>query len=420
MTAKQVVSIQIESGGEVWQRVRVQRLSGREAIGQLFSFDVNIVCDLGHDLPESAQLDEEASIVFLLDEVEVRRVHGVIGAIRAHVGALHGEDRASYRLRVVPRAARLALVETQEVYLGQSIPDILRAKLERHGFERADYDLRIMDAYAPREIVVQYAESDLAFVSRLAEHVGIGLSFEHEDGRDRLVFSDHPDGYARLAGRAEVPFLGRGEKGGVFALDRVSELTPTSYIVQDHNYRTPRVDLSACADLCDRERRRRGGVRRGPQDARRGRADRPRPRRGAAIAAALLRGQERGDGALGRAPRRDPRRAPRERAPEGADRRGDARGVHPRVRRGRGRRRARGALRKRLPGGPRRGGLHLPPAPRDAEAADRRRDHRRRSSPGPTGRRAGSRRSTRRAATRWSSTSTPRSTERRRRRTRCA
>jgi type VI secretion system secreted protein VgrG len=249
MTAKQVVSIEIASGDEAWGHVRVQRLSGREAIGQLFSFDVDVVCDPGHDLPESAQLDQEAAIVFSLDDVEVRRIHGVIGAIRAHVGALHGDGRASYRLRVVPRAARLALVETQEVYLGQSVPEILRAKLERHGFEGADVDLRIIGAYAPREIVVQYAESDLAFVSRLAEHVGIGFSFEHEDGRDRLVFSDHADGYAKLAGRAEVPFLGRGEKGGVFALDRVSELTPTSYIVQDYNYRTPRVDLSACADL---------------------------------------------------------------------------------------------------------------------------------------------------------------------------
>jgi type VI secretion system secreted protein VgrG len=243
------VSIRVESKGEAWRWVRVQRLTGREAIGQLFSFDLDVICDPGHDLPEGAQLDEEAVIVFSIDDEEVRRVHGVLGVIRAQIGALHGMDRATYRLRVVPRAARLALVETQEVYLGQSVPEIIRAKLERHGFEAADFDLRLMGAYPAREIVVQYAESDLAFVSRLAEHVGIGFCFEHEDGRDKLIFTDHTDGYRKLTSNAEVPFQGRGEASGVFALDRVSELTPTSYILQDYNYRTPKVDLSAVADL---------------------------------------------------------------------------------------------------------------------------------------------------------------------------
>ncbi len=230
--------------GSAWSGSRAGRRSGSSSPSTSTWF-----CDPGHDLPEGAQIGEEAAIVFLLDQTEVRRVYGVLGAIRARIGVRQGEDLALYGLRIVPRAARLALVETQEVYLGQSIPDILRAKLERQGFDGADFDLRFIGAYAPRPIVVQYAESDLAFVSRLAEHVGAGFCFEHEDGRDRLVFADHADGYPRLAGTAEVPFTGRGEAGGVFALERVTELTPTSYIVQDYNYRTPGLDLSACADL---------------------------------------------------------------------------------------------------------------------------------------------------------------------------
>jgi type VI secretion system secreted protein VgrG len=249
MTYESFVSIRIESGGAPWGHARVRRLSGREAIGQLFSFDVDVVCDPDHDLPEGVVPGEDVTLVFELAGNEVRRVHGMLGPVRAHVGAA---ETAAYRLRVVPRALRLSLVETQEIFLDQTVPEMIKSKLERHGFAAADFELRLMGSYAAREIVVQYQESDLAFVSRLAEHAGIGFYFEHEDGRDRMVFTDHEGGYRPLAGAggaAEVAFSGRGEKAGVFALDRVSDLAPTSYIVQDYNYRTPQVDLSACADL---------------------------------------------------------------------------------------------------------------------------------------------------------------------------
>jgi type VI secretion system secreted protein VgrG len=106
-----------------------------------------------------------------------------------------------------------------------------------------------MGSYPTREIVVQYHESDLAFVSRLAEHAGISFFFEHEDGRDKLVFTDHPAGFRSIPEAPAVPFVARGEKAVVFALDLVSERAPTSYIVQDYNYRTPHVDLSAVFDL---------------------------------------------------------------------------------------------------------------------------------------------------------------------------
>ena len=44
------------------------------------------------------------------------------------------------------------------------------------------YDLRLFGTYPKRELVVQYKETDLAFVSRLAEHVGISFTFDHGEG----------------------------------------------------------------------------------------------------------------------------------------------------------------------------------------------------------------------------------------------
>jgi type VI secretion system secreted protein VgrG len=243
----QQLCVWIEAAGARWEHVRVRKLSGREAIGQLFRFDLEAATDPDTEIPETAKPGEEVSIVFELDGEEVRRVHGVIDSARRHLGG--SGDRPTIDLRVVPRVARLALVETQEIFVGKSVPEIIGTKLERHGFVApADVDLRLLGTYPAREFVMQYRETDLAFVSRLAEHLGISFFFEHANDRDRIVFTDHEHGFTR-APDAAIAHAARGEKFGVYDLDLCEKIAPTSHIVHDYNYRTPLVDLTAASDL---------------------------------------------------------------------------------------------------------------------------------------------------------------------------
>jgi type VI secretion system secreted protein VgrG len=241
------VDVRIEGEGEAWRHVRVRALSGREAIGELFWFDVDVVCDVDHELPESAVPASSVAIVFEIDGVEIRRVKGILGPIRDHLDAI--SEHASYRLRVVPRAFQLTLVETQSIYLGRTIPEILEDKFDLHDLGANQRALRLLGNYPAREIVAQIGESDLAFVSRLAEHWGLSFFFEHADGEERVVFTDHQDGFSPIAGAEEVPYRPRGDRADVFALERVSGLVPSSYIVQDYNYRTPQLDLTGAFDL---------------------------------------------------------------------------------------------------------------------------------------------------------------------------
>ncbi|WP_438026565.1 type VI secretion system Vgr family protein [Sorangium sp. So ce233] len=245
--ASGTLNVRIESERGSWDHVQVRELSGREAISQLFSFDLDIVIDEGQELPADAAPGAEVSLVFESDGEEIRRVHGMLGPIRDRLEPL--AERPTYRLRLAPRAFRLTLVETQEIFMDRSVPDILRSKLERHGLGAEDVELRLLASYPEREFVVQYGESDLAFISRLAEHVGISFFFEHEDGRDRLVFTDHPSGFRPAAGAAKVPFRARGEAADVFALEVTTDLVPTNYVVQDYNYRAPQLDLTAYSGL---------------------------------------------------------------------------------------------------------------------------------------------------------------------------
>ena len=143
-------------------------------------------------------------------------------------------------LRLVPGLFETTLFETQEVFLDQSVPEIILEKVERLGVKIAPR----LDAkrFPKREFVVQYAESDLAFVSRLAEHLGLSFFFEQGDHVETTVLTDatFPQHERALA------FLPRGDRrGGVWSLETTTRLIPAAYILQEWNYRAPLVDLTA-------------------------------------------------------------------------------------------------------------------------------------------------------------------------------
>ncbi len=248
MGASRNIGVSIESQGTAWDHVRVWRIAGREAISELFSWDVDVFCDAEHDLPDGTGVGERVTLVITHDGDEVRRIHGAIGAVRKSFGAF--DDHLAYRLRVVPRAAALGAVETQEIFLGKTVPEIIQSKLERHDLTGADVDLRLLGTYPKREFVVQYKETDAAFVSRLAEQAGISFFFEHDGDSERLVITDQPSGFRVPEGAAgTLAFQARGESSGAYELERVEGPVPTSYIEQDYNYRSPLVDLSGVYDL---------------------------------------------------------------------------------------------------------------------------------------------------------------------------
>lgn len=262
MADHQTLKIRLEAEPLDSKLVQVFKLAGREAISQLFSFDVDIVYREAEEtdavdadaVDADALVGQPASLVFEAiasdDSVEeVRRVHGIIAQVEDQ---LDTETRfRTLRLRLVPRAHRLTLIETQEVFLDKSVPEIINEKLERVGLGAGKSELRLSGTYPKREFVVQYKESDLAFISRLAEHLGIAFHFEHDDGVDKMVFSDSNAGIRPIEGQDAVSFMPRGEKIGVFKIAATSRAIPATYVVRDHNYMTPHVDLTASHEIAD-------------------------------------------------------------------------------------------------------------------------------------------------------------------------
>jgi type VI secretion system secreted protein VgrG len=225
----------------------VLRVEGREAISQPYAFDV-VLAQRSDDADAPVDPDDAvgAQVRLIFDDPNgdtVRVVHGVVARARLRVD--EKTNHPVYELHVVPRVHRLALVRTQELFLDCTIPEIIATKLERNGL--VGYaEFRTTADYPQLELVVQYKESDLDFIERLSEHVGLAFHFEQRDHTEVMVFSDHNGGFPELG---DVPFTGGGGVHGIRSLATESVMMPAVYGVQDYNYRRPDLDLGATTPI---------------------------------------------------------------------------------------------------------------------------------------------------------------------------
>ncbi len=222
--------------------IEIHRVLGFEQISRPFRFEIEIATPEEAPLVVRDLLGAEASLVFEAGGVDQRKIHGMIADVTDLLTADHAYR--GYRLTLVPRVCRLALIQMQDVFLDLSVPDVVSRKLELVGVGKTDFEFRYLDRYSPRELFIQYKETDLAFVSRLTEHLGIGFFFLHDDGVDRIVFTDHPGGYGRVPlpeGARGIPFHHLGDEAGtrerVFALESIARAMPETFMVNDFNYR---------------------------------------------------------------------------------------------------------------------------------------------------------------------------------------
>ena len=144
----------------------VSSLSGDEALNHPYRFDIELSAeDLGDVLGEPAKL-----------HIGSRVVDGII-AESDSCGDQH-------RLTLAPRLWLLSLAIKSRIFRDLSLPQIASAVAASAGVA---VDLRLTRAYAVERFVVQYRESDLAFLSRLLEAEGVAYHFAGET----LVLSDH-------------------------------------------------------------------------------------------------------------------------------------------------------------------------------------------------------------------------------------
>ncbi|MEI7265891.1 type VI secretion system tip protein VgrG [Pectobacterium versatile] len=209
-----------------------------EALNQPFALSLNLASALpGIDF--GTVLDQPCELLVWYEGELKRRVSGIVSAFAQ---GDTGFRRTRYQAEVRPALWRLGLRTNARIFQAQKPEVIIGTLLEESGI--TDYAFALRHEHAPREYCVQYRESDLAFVTRLAAEEGMYFFHEFEEGKHRVVFADDagalskgPELFFNLATQG----LSEGEYVRRF---RYAEAVSTAEVaLKDYSFKTPAYGL---------------------------------------------------------------------------------------------------------------------------------------------------------------------------------
>lgn len=248
-------------------------VDGTEALSALHRFDIDCFGTIAQRTDALDLVGKRAALRFELEGAEPREVFGIIKSIISDAPSIYGDPR--YRFELVPWLERLNYSRASQIYGTNqeiSVVDVLEAEFAgtlRNATRIADPDFRIFkhelrlrnpDQYPKRDHLVQYEETDFAFISRLAEHYGIYYFFENDQSVEKVVFADENLFTKPIEGDAILDWKPWAAGSRVASPDTIQEMKEVSRMVPrhmwmlDYNYRLPHVPLTASAEIDQRGR----------------------------------------------------------------------------------------------------------------------------------------------------------------------
>lgn len=174
---------------------------------------------------------------------EMKQVNGVITAFSR---LNDSSDESTYECVLEHELALFNKTRKSAVYLNIRVPDLVKKVILEHG-EFDGYKV-VLDGlkydYPIREMIIQWQETDLAFIHRLLAEVGIWYRFEnHPDvvGEVITFFSDSGNGY--VFSNKALPYIRESgqttSQEYATSLKEMYSVVSANVQVKNYNYRTP-------------------------------------------------------------------------------------------------------------------------------------------------------------------------------------
>lgn len=209
----------------------------REALSTPFELAIDFASRDG-DLSPETFLDRELSLTIWQDGEPLRRVHGI--ATEFGRGD-RGHRRTRYSVTLRPALWRLSLRHNSRIFQHVSPLTIINTLCDERGIR--DVVFAVTREPQEREYCVQYRETDLAFLERLAAEEGLFYFHEFDDtpnGAHRLVFADDPQLLPRLGDRTYHSRAGgTSPQRHLRKLKQVARVRPASATLKDYSFTQP-------------------------------------------------------------------------------------------------------------------------------------------------------------------------------------
>ncbi|HDC4655057.1 type VI secretion system Vgr family protein [Enterobacter hormaechei] len=236
----------------------VLAFEGDEALSTPFSYRTEFT-STDHAISKEMMLMKAASLTLqapvdqgygIKIQQPVRVIQGVVTGFE-RLGT--SKDETRYAVTLEPRLALLSRSHQNAVYQDMSVPQIVEKILrERHGMRGQDFLFSLSKEYPRREQVMQYAEDDLHFITRLLGEVGIWFRFTTDTrlNIDVVEFYDSQQGYEKGVTLPSVPPSGQHSQGvdSVWDMESRHKVVQKAVSTRDYNYRQATQDMNTLVD----------------------------------------------------------------------------------------------------------------------------------------------------------------------------
>ncbi|MGM0825034.1 MAG: type VI secretion system Vgr family protein [Pseudomonadota bacterium] len=209
----------------------------REALSQPFELVLNLASRDG-SLDAAALLDRDASLTIWQDGEPLRRVHGIVSEFGR---GDRGHRRTFYSLVLRPALWRLSLRQNSRIFQKADPLTIINTLCDERGI--TDISFAVTRDLPKREYCVQYRETDLTFIERLAAEEGLFYFHEFEDsdnGAHRLIFADDPQMLASLGDRTYHSRAGgTAPTRHARKLSHTARVASSSATLKDYSFKNP-------------------------------------------------------------------------------------------------------------------------------------------------------------------------------------
>lgn len=163
-----------------------RELTGRERLGEATEFTIDA---FSADPVDRAAVVGQGCALTIGNRYGSRSIAGVIVSFSSIATSNTSRGRR-YRLVLRSMFATLELTQRSRIFQHLSVPDIVKQVLEEGGYDAGDIVVTTGEDHAPRDYVVQYAESDARFIRRLCEEDGLYFRFDIPEKAERFLLED--------------------------------------------------------------------------------------------------------------------------------------------------------------------------------------------------------------------------------------
>ncbi|MBA3980844.1 MAG: hypothetical protein C0462_09630 [Alcanivorax sp.] len=159
------------------------------------------------------------------------------------VGLPDSPEGSRMRLTLESPMSALRLQRHNRVFLERSIEDIITAVMEGAGVPADSLDIALEETHPVRELVVQYEESDYAFMQRLLAREGVFYTVKYEQKGSLFVFRDNSQSMQDALGTVRLDYHRESGQGGdhekVIQVNACQQWLSKDVALRDYNSQTP-------------------------------------------------------------------------------------------------------------------------------------------------------------------------------------